>query len=80
MWDDSKYVLFKSSKKAIADELIKIWESWANQYPIVSLEDGMGENDWEGWKNLATNFGDKDRVGRRRFVLHQSQDSPGGHR
>ena len=58
MWDDGKYVLFKSTKKAISsDELIKLWESWANQYPIVLLEDGMGENDWEGWKNLTSTLG-----------------------
>jgi enolase len=60
MWDDGKYVLFKSSKKAISsDELIKIWESWANQYPIVLLEDGMGENDWDGWRNLTVALGSK---------------------
>jgi enolase len=60
MWDDGKYVLFKSSKKAItSDELIKIWESWAKQYPIVLLEDGMGENDWDGWRNLTTALGTK---------------------
>jgi enolase len=60
MWDDGKYVLFKSTKKAIAsDELIKIWESWAMQYPIVLLEDGMGENDWEGWRNLTFALGAK---------------------
>jgi enolase len=60
MWDDGKYVLFKSTKKAISsDELIKIWESWANQYPIVLLEDGMGENDWQGWKNLTTALGSR---------------------
>jgi enolase len=60
MWEDGKYVLFKSSKKAISsDELIKIWESWANQYPIVSLEDGMGENDWEGWRKLTQTLGNK---------------------
>jgi len=58
MWDDGKYVLFKSTKKAMSsDELIRIWESWANQYPIVLLEDGMGENDWEGWKNLTSTLG-----------------------
>ena len=60
MWDDGKYVLFKSTKKAItSDELIKIWESWAKQYPIVLLEDGMGENDWEGWRNLTVALGAK---------------------
>ena len=60
MWDDGKYVLFKSTKKAISsEELIRIWESWANQYPIVLLEDGMGENDWEGWKNLTSSLGSR---------------------
>ncbi len=60
MWDDGKYVLFKSTKKAItSQELIKIWESWANQYPIILLEDGMGENDWEGWRDLTSALGSR---------------------
>jgi enolase len=60
MWDDGKYVLFKSTKKAItSDELIRLWESWVKQYPIVLLEDGMGENDWEGWRNLTVALGSK---------------------
>jgi len=60
MWDDGKYVLFKSTKKAISsDDLIKIWESWVKQYPIVLLEDGMGENDWAGWRNLTVALGTK---------------------
>ena len=60
MWDDGKYVLFKSTKKAMSSkELIKIWESWVKQYPIVLLEDGMGENDWEGWKDLTSALGSR---------------------
>jgi enolase len=60
MWDDGKYVLFKSTKKAItSEELIGIWESWVNQYPIVLLEDGMGENDWAGWKDLTSALGSR---------------------
>jgi enolase len=60
MWDDGKYVLFKSTKKAITSrELIAIWESWVKQYPIVLLEDGMGENDWEGWKDLTGALGSR---------------------
>ncbi|HZT32531.1 MAG TPA: phosphopyruvate hydratase [Bryobacteraceae bacterium] len=60
MWDDGKYVLFKSTKKAISpQELIKIWESWVKQYPIVLLEDGMGENDWGGWKDLTSTLGSR---------------------
>jgi enolase len=60
MWDDGKYVLFKSTKKAISSqELIKTWESWVKQYPIVLIEDGMGENDWEGWKDLTSALGSR---------------------
>jgi enolase len=60
MWDDGKYVLFKSSRKAMTPgELVKIWESWVEQYPIVLLEDGMGENDWEGWKDLTAALGSR---------------------
>jgi len=60
MWEDGKYILFKSTKKAItSDELVRLWESWAKQYPIVLLEDGMGENDWDGWRNLTVALGSK---------------------
>jgi enolase len=60
MWDDGKYVLFKSTKKAITPQkLIGIWESWVNQYPIILLEDGMGENDWQGWKDLTATLGSR---------------------
>ena len=60
MWKDGKYVFFKSTKEAITSEqMVELWASWARQYPIVSLEDGMGENDWEGWKLLTQTIGDK---------------------
>jgi enolase len=36
---------------------VKYWESWVNQYPICSIEDGMAEDDWEGWKNLTETVG-----------------------
>jgi len=49
MWEDGKYKFFKSSQKLISsDEMVKLWENWVNQYPIVLLEDGLAENDWEG--------------------------------
>lgn len=56
LWDDKlkKYVFFKSSGKQLSsDELIKYFENWVNQYPIISLEDAMAEDDWEGWKALT---------------------------
>jgi enolase len=60
MWENGKYVLFKSSKKALSsDEIIQLWESWVKQYPIISIEDGMGENDWDGWRNMTVALGSK---------------------
>jgi enolase len=39
--------------------MVKLWSSWARQYPIVSLEDGMAENDWDGWRALTEAIGDR---------------------
>jgi len=60
LWEDGKYRMFKSTNKLItSDDLIKIWENWVSQYPIVLLEDGLAENDWAGWKNLTDLLGKK---------------------
>jgi enolase len=60
LWEDGKYKMFKSTGKFMSsDEMIKLWESWTKQYPIVLLEDGLAENDWEGWKNLTQTLGNK---------------------
>ncbi len=58
LWEDGKYKMFKSTGKLISsDDLIKLWESWVKQYPIVLIEDGLAENDWEGWHNLTQLLG-----------------------
>jgi len=60
MWDNGKYKFSKSSGKSISsDGMIKLWETWVNQYPIVLLEDGLAENDWPGWQNLTKALGKK---------------------
>ncbi len=62
LWDakKKKYVFHKSSKKELSsDELVKFWASWVKKYPIISIEDGMAEDDWTGWKNLTTVLGSK---------------------
>jgi len=60
LWEDGKYKMFKSTGKLVSsDNMVKLWESWANQYPIVLLEDGLAENDWKGWKNLTQTLGSK---------------------
>jgi len=60
MWEGGGYVRFKSDKKKISSEdMVKHWCDWANRYPIVSLEDGMAENDWAGWRLLTDELGKK---------------------
>lgn len=62
LWDakKKKYVFHKSSGKTMSsDELVKYWEKWVKQYPIVSIEDGMAEDDWNGWKSLTQAIGSK---------------------
>lgn len=62
LWDAKQkcYVFKKSSgKKMKSEELVKFWEKWCKQYPIVSIEDGLAEDDWKGWKMLTEVLGDK---------------------
>ena len=60
MWEDGQYKFFKSSQKLVSsDPMVKLWESWVAQYPIVLLEDGLAENDWAGWENLTRSLGNK---------------------
>ncbi len=55
-----KYVFHKSDKSEKgSEEMVSFWESWVRQYPIVSLEDGLDENDWAGWRALTQQIGDK---------------------
>ncbi len=60
LWQDGNYVLSKSTQeKFTSDQFIDLWKSWVDQYPIICLEDGMGENDWEGWQNITRELGNK---------------------
>lgn len=60
MWKDGSYEFFKSTKEQKSSEqMIALWESWTAQYPIVLLEDGLGENDWKGWQQLTQRLGHK---------------------
>ncbi len=53
-----KYVFKKSDKSEYtSDEMVKFWTKWVEQYPIISLEDGMSEDDWEGWHTLTAALG-----------------------
>ncbi|MGK9368166.1 phosphopyruvate hydratase [Melioribacter sp. Ez-97] len=62
MWDNDKkaYYFFKSDKSYISPEkMVDYWADWVSKYPIISIEDGMGEFDWDGWKMLTDKVGDK---------------------
>ena len=60
LYKKGKYVFHKSDGKTLSsEELVKYWEKWVNQYPIISIEDGMAEDDWEGWKMLTEAIGKK---------------------
>ncbi len=50
---------WSDGSKLSPDEMAAYWENWANKYPIISIEDAMHEDDWEGWKKLTTAIGDK---------------------
>ncbi len=57
---NGKYLFWKSDKQAkSSDDMVKYWADWVRQYPIVSLEDGLAEDDWAGWKALTDEIGDK---------------------
>jgi enolase len=62
LWNakEKKYIFHKSDgKKMTSEQLVKYWETWVKKYPIVSIEDGMAEDDWKGWKMLTDAIGDK---------------------
>ncbi len=61
MYSDGGYVFYKSNpgRKLSSEEMVAYWTDWVNRYPIISLEDGMAENDWKGWAQLTAAVGDR---------------------
>jgi enolase len=58
--ESRKYVFKKSDKsQRTSEQMVKFWAKWVEQYPIISIEDGMAEDDWEGWKLMTDALGDK---------------------
>lgn len=58
-YHDGQYVLASEGRSLSSAELVDMFESWVNKYPIISIEDGMDENDWDGWKLLTDRIGDR---------------------
>lgn len=62
-FDNGKYVFSKSDKSVkTSEQMVKYYENWVNQYPIISIEDGMAENDWDGWKLMTDALGKKIQI------------------
>jgi len=58
--EKGRYVFKKSDRsERTSEEMTQFWESWARQYPIISLEDGLAEDDWAGWQHLTAELGEK---------------------
>jgi enolase len=74
-----KYVFKKSDKsERTSQQMVDFWADWVRQYPIVSLEDGMAEDDWEGWKLLTETLGKKIQlVGDDLFVTNTARLAQG---
>ena len=59
-FEDGKYVFKKSDKsQRTSEQMVEFWSEWVRQYPIISIEDGMSEGDWDGWALLTKMLGDK---------------------
>ena len=79
-WDEEQkcYIQPKSNKKLTQQQLVNMWKKFAETYPIISLEDGMAEDDWEGWAMLTKAIGDKVQlVGDDLFVTNVERLSDG---
>jgi enolase len=59
-YENGVYVFKKSDeRKLTSEEMVQYWKTWCEKYPIVSIEDGMAENDWDGWKVLTDQLGNR---------------------
>ena len=59
IYEDGKYQLAREGRSLSSEEMVAFWADWADKYPIISLEDGLDEDDWEGWVKLVAAVGDK---------------------
>jgi enolase len=62
LWEDGKYNLRIQGKVVTSDQMVALWQDWVDRYPIISLEDGLAEDDWDGWVALTAAIGDRVQV------------------
>jgi enolase len=58
-YENGKYVLAREGRTLNSREMVDLYEQWLNEYPIVSIEDGLAEDDWEGWQHLCQRLGNR---------------------
>ena len=58
-YEDGKYVLAREGRTLTSREMVDLYERWLNDYPIITIEDGLAEDDWEGWAQLRQRLGDR---------------------
>ncbi len=78
-YNEGKYVFHKSDgSERTSEQMVDFWEDWTRRYPIVSIEDGLGEDDWDGWARLTARLGDRVQlVGDDLFVTNTERLSRG---
>jgi len=59
IYENGEYVLASENRRLSRDDMVTFWTEWVDRYPIVSIEDGMAEDDWDGWKALTDALGDR---------------------
>ena len=79
-YKDGKYELAGESLSLTGEQWIDMMATWVDKYPIISIEDGMAEGDWDGWKLLTERLGQKSSNCGRRLVCHQHQNFERRHR
>jgi enolase len=62
LWEDGKYHLRIQGKTLTSDQMVSLWQDWMDRYPIISLEDGLAEDDWDGWAALTAAIGDQVQI------------------
>ena len=77
--DTKTYNLRKEGKKLTGEQMVEFWTKWVNDYPIVSIEDGLAQDDWASWQLMTRQLGDQDPDRRRRPSRHQPRARPPRH-
>lgn len=62
LYEDGKYVLTREGRTLSSEEMVDLWADWSEKYPIISIEDGLHEDDWGGWELMVERLGDKVQI------------------